>query len=196
MMVGKNPGSSAVARRIKRGSYGVEIGVWRGDSSELFLDKMGPEGVLHLVDSWSVTPYEGTDEHGGFEDYLSRYEKLVGSRDPESFQSYYDKIHNSVKERFAGRGVVIHRMTSEKFFSNPPRTIFNWAYIDASHAYEEVMKDLTSASLLVEAGGVIWGDDYSPKKPGVLQAVDDFANELGLPLENFGGDQYQIKLPR
>jgi hypothetical protein len=44
-----NPGASIVAKQIRKGSIGVEIGVWEGASSLEFAERTGH---LHLVDPW------------------------------------------------------------------------------------------------------------------------------------------------
>jgi hypothetical protein len=44
-----NPGASIVAKLLPENSIGVEIGVWRGDSSVEFLERAA---FLHLVDPW------------------------------------------------------------------------------------------------------------------------------------------------
>ena len=54
MMLGKNVGSEETWKRIPFNSVGVEIGVWKGDSSEKFLRKASH---LHLVDQWSPIAY-------------------------------------------------------------------------------------------------------------------------------------------
>ena len=51
MMVGRNIGSTETAKRIPKDSVGVEIGVWRGDTTEKFI-KNAKEIVA--VDPWSV----------------------------------------------------------------------------------------------------------------------------------------------
>lgn len=67
-----------------------------------------------------------------------------------------------------------------------PDDHFSWIYIDASHAYLNVKKDLSSAKRKVQVGGYIVCNDYTPWSPfemtpyGVLQAVNEF-----LTLESF-----------
>ena len=185
MMFGKNRGAAAVAARIPQGSIGLEIGVWKGDSSELFLHKASH---LHLVDPWSVTAYEKSKEFGGFNEYLKRYSQLVGRPDKKAFQDYYDTVYGSVVKRFEGRPVTIHRCTSEKFFMNFKDTV-DWAYIDGSHSEEGCYHDLLGCLRIVNWR--IFGDDYGTKE-GVTNAVDRVVKELGVKLEVFGGDQYQL----
>jgi hypothetical protein len=194
MMYGQNLGSEKTCERIPLGTVGIEIGVWKGDSSARFLTRCGH---LHLVDSWSPISYEHSTEHGSYENYLKRYEELVGSKNPADYQKFYDNIANGVQQRFKNSSVTIHRMNSREFFK-----IFNdrvdWVYVDGDHSYNGVMHDLTNALQVLNSNGIILGDDYAmipPKaghKPDVKRAVDDFVKKHNLKFDNFYGTQYEI----
>ncbi len=190
MMVGKNIGSDETWQRIPKGSVGVEIGVWRGDSSVKFLRRASH---LHLVDSWSVIPYQHNDEHGGYDAYLDRYARMVGSRNPNDFQAYYDGVYRSVIERFQGQSVTIHRLSSDKFFAVFKQQV-DWVYVDADHSFDGCLRDLENSLTIVKPGGTIFGDDYT-NKPGVRRAVDEFVARNHFEFENFHGTQYRIEVP-
>lgn len=186
-MFGKNTGARQVLRHLPGDSIGVEIGVWKGLSSEVFLEKAAH---LHMVDPWSPAAYLESDEFGSFDDYLDRYSVLTGGSDEASFQHYYDKIYASVAARFADLPVTIHRMTSSEFFKNFDG-LADWFYIDGLHSFSGCLADLRGASKICRYA--IFGDDYGVK-PGVTQAVDKFIEETGLMLERFGADQYLIRI--
>jgi hypothetical protein len=186
-MYGRNIDSEETWKRIPENSVGVEIGVWKGDSSDKFLRRARH---MHLVDSWSPISYENSDEHGNYENYLKRYSKLVGSDNPEDFQRYYDNIYNSVVERFKEQSITIHRMSSEQFFKTFTEKV-DWVYVDGDHSYEGCLKDLRNCLKIVKPGGMIFGDDYT-NKPGVHQAVNQFIAETNLPFNNFYETQYEI----
>lgn len=189
MMFGRNKGAKMTADRIVPGTVGVEIGVWKGDTADLFLSR----GIkhLHLVDPWCVGAYKATAEFGGFTNYLARYQKLVGSDDPRAFQNYYDGVANTVARRFKHSPVTIHRQTSREFFAEhipgPPQ--FDWVYLDGSHAYAEVMNDLICAGQVSK--GPIYGDDYG-NKSGVTKAVNDYVDQRGCNIQVYGGNQYEL----
>jgi hypothetical protein len=167
MMFGKNLSVDAVVARIPKGSIGVEIGVWRGDSAAKFLTKAAR---LHLVDPWSVSPYQNDP------DYLKRYSVLVGSGTIKDFQQYYEAVFRSVCQRFVNEPVIVHRMTSAQFFAIF-RDKVDWVYIDGLHTYEGCLADIHGARQILLPGGVIYGDDYGVK-PGVTQAVDEMGGEV------------------
>jgi hypothetical protein len=185
MMYGSNTGSDETWKRIPQGSIGVEIGVWKGDSSAKFLKRAGH---LHLVDPWAVEPYSDSEEYGGYMAYLKRYAKLVGSSDPADFQKHYDGIYQAVQKRFKDAQVTIHRCTSAEFFRTFKGRVY-WAYVDGSHTFEGCLADLRGAREIVDQ--YIFGDDYG-NRPQVKRAVDTFVAETGLQFEPFGLNQYQI----
>lgn len=189
MMFGRNPGSDETWKKIPEGSIGVELGVWKGESSEKFLRRAKH---LHLVDPWSAVAYEDSDEFGDYQGYLNRYSKLVGSNDPKDFQKFYDGIHNMVAKKFQNQPVTIHRMTTDDFFINFTDQV-DWVYVDALHSFDGCLNDLKNSLSIIKPGGAILGDDYGTKD-GVTDAVNSFIEETGLKLNNFFMDQFEIKV--
>ncbi len=187
MMYGENNGTDETWKRIPEGSVGIEIGVWKGNSSVKFLRRAQK---LHLVDPWSPIAYEDSEEFGDYATYLNRYKKIVGSDKPKDFQLFYDntykatldRINRELKKYFVEQNVtkevVIHRQTSEEFFKTFNEKV-DWVYVDGSHAYDLVLADLECSLEIIKHGGSIFGDDYSDKKPEVKRAVDDFCVFLG-----------------
>lgn len=188
---GRNKGGKSTAKKIPKNSIGVEIGVWKGFTSEHFIKKAKH---LHLVDSWSVIPYQESDEHGDYENYISRYADMVGSNNPDDFQKYYDSVYESVCKKFQGKNVTIHRTTSSEFFYKFYEKV-DWIYVDGDHSYAGCFHDLENSKKIVKKGGTIFGDDYDKlEKPGVKKAVDEFVGKYNLALETYAGDQYRIDL--
>jgi hypothetical protein len=187
MMFGKNLGSAKVAALIPVGSVGVEIGVWRGDSTALFLEKAQH---VHCVDPWAVAAYEDSDEFGDYQAYLSRYSRLVGSSDPLEFQKYYDRVHREVCDRFPSELVTVHRCTSRYFFTKFCHKV-DWVYVDGSHSLRGCSADLHGAKGILKPGGVIYGDDYG-NKVGVTAAVSLFTQAHRHSFRELGSNQYMI----
>ena len=190
MMFGKNPGTDATWKRIPELSIGAELGVWKGESSAKFLKRARH---IHLVDAWATEVFEGSNEFGSYQAYLERYSKLTGEATTEGFQRYYDKIYEGVKKSFYGRPVTIHRMSTAQWFDTFDQKL-DWIYVDASHGYEGCLHDLTRAVGMIKPGGILFGDDYGPKKIGVKNAVDQFIKNTGYTLNNFHDDQFEVKI--
>lgn len=185
MMFGRNDGIDRVVNDIRRGSTGVEVGVWRGDSSARLLQKAG---FLHLVDPWAVTAYADSDEFGNYQSYLARYSKLVGSADPAAFQAYYDGVYESVQDRFKNSPVTIHRCKSHEFFETFGGRV-DWVYIDGAHSYDGCLSDLEDAACITDT---IYGDDYLTKE-GVTKAVREFLDLVPeAEFKGLGRRQYKI----
>ena len=206
-MFGNNPGTDETWKLIPQGSVGIELGVWKGDSTDKFLRRAK---FVHAVDAWSPEPYKTTDEFGDYQRYLDRYSVLTGRSTPEEFKKFYDQIFNGVVNRFKNKPVMIWRMDTNEFFKewrskeNLTDSVthgwqdgypkVDWIYVDASHAYDQVLLDLHNSVDIVKPGGIIFGDDYSDKKPGVRNAVDKFVQLTGFNFVNFHDDQYYIEV--
>jgi len=195
MMAGKNTQSKHIMHRIPTGSIGCEIGVWKGETSQLFLERQLKQ--LHLVDPYSTAPYNTPALK---ERLLSRYKNMIGSDKEEDFQKYYDQIYDGVKTKFSKYPEVrIHRMTSTEYFNSIEDRSLDWIYIDGAHDFEGCLKDLKQAWTKVKIGGSIFGDDYkwgitTLGKPGVVQAVDAFSAEYKVYPKAFGETNFEIKV--
>jgi len=181
---------------IPKHSRGAEIGVWHGFTSlEIMRHRKLKE--LHLVDPWSIKPYQKGSEHGTFKQYLARYKGVVKSDHPHDFQAHYDRIYDEVVDRFKPyKQVKIHRMTSRVWF-DAFKGKLDWVYLDADHSFDGCFADLCSSRRVVRKGGLIFGDDYRwpgavTGKPGVNKAVDYFRKIWGFDLQRIGENQYKF----
>ena len=55
-------------------------------------------------------------------------------------------------------------------------------HLDASHGYEDILRDTEAYWPLVDPGGFLVGDDYGEAWVGVTRAADEFAARLGTEL--------------
>lgn len=200
MMGGENSDSANIMGLVPEGSTGAEIGVWKGKTSKMFLERN--PGRLYLVDPWSVDPYR--DGRGGFESfeaYLKNYSKLVGGKTEEEFQALYDAVFSTVTRKLGGDPrVVVCRMTSDVFFERELKEPLDWVYVDGDHSEEGTYKDLGNAWEAVKAGGFVMGDDYRYRdtfwgKEGVTAAVRRFCAEKKVGMKRFGEIQWVVGKP-
>jgi len=187
MMYGENPGTDQTWYRMKPGSVGAELGVWKGESTIKFLNVASH---IHMVDPWSVQPYLD-NEHIDKNRYFNRYSNLVGSDNAQDFQNYYDEIYEEVNKKFKNKSVTIYRMTTTEWFEQFNEKL-DWVYVDARHDTPGVLEDLHNSLKVLKSGGIIYGDDYGYDKYSVKMGVDQFIKETGLTLDNFYKDQYEI----
>ena len=190
MMIGQNRNSVSILSKIPPNTVGAEIGVWKGDSSELFLKTVKPS-EFHLVDPWSFDAFAENLSEEEYEKEIQKYSVLTNGKDRASFEEYYDKIYESVKTRFKSyTNVVIHRKTSTEWFNTFDKKL-DWIYIDGDHTYDGCLNDLKNCLKVMKPNSVIFGDDYG-NKPDVKRAVDDFTIDKNLTI--IGKNQFMIEV--
>jgi SAM-dependent methyltransferase len=146
------------------GKIGAEIGVFRGDFSEVVVELARPEKYF-LIDPW---------ENQSGEDLKKAWYAEGSSNDMEV-------VHQGVQKRFAkeiAKGTVeIRRGYSQSVLSDFAVDSLDFIYIDGDHRYEGALADLVDAWRIVKPGGIIALDDYTLGgwwKGGVAFAVHHF----------------------
>ena len=189
-MLGQNINSVSILDKIPSNSFGAEIGVWKGDSSELFLKTTSPK-ELHLVDPWSFDSFAENLSEDEYRKEVEKYSKITNGKDRKSFEKYYDKIYQSVVLRFKSRSnVIIHRKSSTEWFNTFNKKL-DWIYIDGDHTYNGCLNDLVNCLKVMKPNSFIFGDDYG-NKPDVKRAVDEFAKDKNLTI--LGKNQFMIEV--
>lgn len=64
---------------------------------------------------------------------------------------------------------------SRQFDPSPYKASMGLVLVDGSHEFDCVQSDSENAMVMVGPGGVVVWDDYSPRWPGVVRAVDELA---------------------
>lgn len=135
----------------------LEIGVYMGDSVDIF--------SKHFKNIYAIDPWDMCEEKcpvNGF--YMSDVEKFFDENVLKN-NSNVTKIKNF----------------SHNVCNNYADEFFNMIYVDGSHIYKDVLKDLQDWSKKVKVGGVISGHDYD--LPQVYSAIMDFFKKP--PLKTF-----------
>ncbi|EEE36228.1 hypothetical protein RKLH11_61 [Rhodobacteraceae bacterium KLH11] len=172
-------------RTMPHGKLSVEIGVWRGEFSQILLDELKPS-KLCLIDPWGVQP----DPDGGA--------SLAGARSQDDM----DRIYESVRERYSTE-IAKGQLSVIRDFSLPALHLFDdqsigFAYLDGDHSYEGVKADLEALLPKMIEGGVIMLDDYHRRgwwKDGVMRAFHEFlgANPADLRIKAIKGAQVAVQ---
>lgn len=146
----------------------AEIGVWKGDFSQLILSRTQPS-KLHLIDPWLFQPEFAKRMYGG---------SVAKS------QQDMDDILEEVRSKVADSpNVVFNRQKSADALPDFEDDYFDWVYIDGNHYYDYVRADLNLCLRKVKPGGAITGDDYGwGKRYGfpIRKAVQEFVEANGL----------------
>lgn len=133
----------------------VEVGVAQAVFASAFLERWNGH-TLWLVDDYtSHAEYPG-NRHG---DLLSACLNLT---------------------RFPGRFRFLGMRSEAAAAFLPDWAKPGFVYIDAAHDFNSVCADLKAWWPKVEAGGILAGHDYDPTHPGVVAAVDRFAEANNL----------------
>jgi len=150
---------------------GVEVGVERGEYSEIILQNSNLS-ILYSIDSW----------------------KEFSKEEYKDINNHNQKKHNQNKKeteqrlkKYKGRSQV-WQMLSEDAAAIFKNNSLDFVYIDANHSYEGCKKDIELWYPKIKQGGVLAGHDYiedgqySEGIFGVKKAVNEFIKKNKLKL--------------
>lgn len=156
---------ACVLNHIPKHSVCAEIGVYRGDFSQLILRREPKK--LHLIDPWK---FEEDPAYAG-----SFYGGTLG-KNQAKMESVYQSVLCRFRSEIRSEVVEVHRSSSAKSSVRFPDSYFDWIYIDGNHQYEFVKADLEMFLPKVKPRGLVAGDDYDTSgwwQDGVTKAVDE-----------------------
>jgi hypothetical protein len=145
----------ALLERLPAGGVCAEIGVDQGDfTAEIFA--ISQPSRLHLIDMWGTRRYS---------------------------QRKFERVTSRFDTRIADGSVVVHRQSSLDAAAEFDDNVFDWVYVDTTHAYELTAAELRAYAPKVKPGGFIAGHDYAMGnwskvlRYGVIEAVHEFCVE-------------------
>ncbi len=144
----------------------IEVGCWQGRSTLALADNT--PGRVWAVDHWRGT---AGDPH------LAEVRKLGGPN------GLFAQFQRNIGDR---NNVTAMRMDANDAAAVCLPQFADLVFLDASHAYADVKRDIQTFRPLVKPGGILCGHDYAcPSHPGVQQAVDECfpkVNRAGLSI--------------
>lgn len=146
----------SIVKEFKSGSKFVEVGCWKGRSSSFLAVEIANSDKdisLYCVDTW-----EGSIEHTEEQGLSSLYDTFINNMKP--VENYYFPLKLTSLE------------AAKKFEDNS----LDFVFLDASHEYEDVKKDIQEWLPKVKPGGILAGHDYYLNEDwfvGVKQAVNE-----------------------
>lgn len=163
----------------------MELGVCKGDNAQQLLQRLEPAPLV-LVDSWSAASnraYSPFDSLPPWIDPPETYDFYFGG--PTREQATWDRLYEGCRQRFADRTDVhiVRAFTNEAgpaIRSHAGDVPFDLVYVDASHQYEYVLRDLMLFQDLVGPNGCFMLNDCCHSEAGlrqnlgVLEAVGNF----------------------
>lgn len=168
----------------------IELGVCKGDNAQHLLERLAPKPLV-LVDSWnaaSLDAYSPFDPLPDWVDPPETYDFYFGG--PTREQATWDRLYAGCQQRFAGQpDVHIVRSFSDTAIPGVQAVAgtdpFDLVYVDASHQYEYVLRDLMLYQDLVGPNGCFMLNDCCHslagmrQNLGVLEAVGHFLKRSG-----------------
>jgi hypothetical protein len=136
---------------------GAEVGVWKGEFSEVLLKSNPGLDLLLCVDPWSKQP-------GYLED----------KNDDAVMERAFKEAQARLAPYLRSRAI---RKPSIEAARQVEDASLDFVYIDGNHRYEAVMQDLEAWTPKVRAGGIVAGHDFftkTKKHIDVERAVRDF----------------------
>lgn len=162
----------------------VEIGVWKGEFSQVLLDALLPKH-LYLIDPWQYFPSE--EQESAFAGQTKSAE--------------FDAIHQSVAAKYqreidAGQVRILRQKSVPALLTFDDKSI-DFAYVDGDHSYEGIKSDLIALYPKMRSGGRMVFDDYHRRgwwKDDVLRAIHEFigAHPTGVRVHAVEGAQISI----
>lgn len=151
---------------LPKNSIGVEIGVFRGEFSDIILEIVNPN-KLYLIDPWIGTINSG-DKNGENMQYING-------------DNYYNDV---ILPKYKNDERVNVIKSYSKELLNFEDDFFDWGYIDGDHTYDGVKFDLELLRNKIKNGGIILGHDYiKPRFTGVVMAVNEFCDKYNLSIK-------------
>ena len=131
---------------------GAEVGVARGYFSRILCQRV-PNLKLYCIDAWQ--PWFGAS-HG-------------------ETQERFDRLYQDARQRLAPFNCEIIRDWSMEAVKRFADESLDFVYIDCSHDYKSVMKDIKAWSNKVKKGGIVSGHDYiTPKE--ILKKLPQYSS--------------------
>lgn len=149
-------------QRARDGAVFVELGCWKGRSTSFMgveIHNSGKQVTFYAIDHWKGSDAETHDEDEDFQ----------AGRIHEVFLRNIEPVKQHV------RWIKQDSAESASLFVDGS---VDFVYVDASHTFEAVAKDLDAWWPKLKPGGVIAGDDW--QFTGVARAVTEFAQRMGV----------------
>lgn len=142
-----------VAGFLKEPADVLEIGSWFGaGSTQIWLAALKPGSSLTIIDSWkSYFAAKDRPTSGASAIHMDAVpQHAISSTLRRVFQ------HEATN---SGLRINVIRADSAAFLPILKDALFDLIYVDGSHYYEDVKRDLQQALRLIRPGGIIAGDD-------------------------------------
>lgn len=154
----------------------VDVGVWKGQSSinmAKTIQSLNLDGAVISIDTFlgSIEHFDYIQDSGQDNFAKNLFERVAGGR-----PNLYEIFLNNILYLDLQDLIIPLPQTSSNAAKMLKLNKINptFIYIDASHEYDDVKKDINDYFNILEKNGVMVCDDYSLGWAGVKKAVDEF----------------------
>jgi len=153
----------------------IEVGTWKGQSA-INMGKYCKDNKLstqiYCVDTW----LGALEFWGDLKDTPERNLLLKNGYPQIYYQFLSNVVHNEVQDYITP--LPMTSLIGAKYFESQKMKA-ELIYIDASHDYVDVIRDIKAYYDLLTPNGIIFGDDYEAWQD-VKKAVNEFATVVGI----------------
>ena len=165
----------------KNGDTLVEVGSFLGKSACYMMEKIGSSGKelrFYCVDLFTITTDEG-DGAMPWGENAKTWQAANGGVDA-LYLAFLKNISNNTPSNLTGHFREDSSGSAAHFEDNS----VHFCFIDASHLYGNVKKDLNAWYPKIKPGGFLAGHDFGDGTNGVGIAVKEFCAERNLEFRN------------
>lgn len=138
------------------GSHFVEIGCFMGRSATCMAQLIKFHNKSIRFDA--IDHFKGSDEH---QELLQNKNLIDIFKQNLTEADVIDKVNV----------IQSDSISASKLYEDKS---LDFIFIDASHDYDSVVLDIKNWFPKLKINGILAGDDYTPKHPGVIKAVDEY----------------------
>lgn len=127
-------------------------------------------GVQYGYNAWIMHRFFNPEELCLIDPYTEQPDGMNGLKTSESSMI---KAHTLLEELSNLAGLRWFKERSQTAYKHFPDEYFDFVYVDGDYSYENVKEDILSWYPKLRKGGVMAGQDYLPRFPGMVKAVDE-----------------------
>jgi hypothetical protein len=161
----------------------VEVGTFLGKSAMYMMEKIKESQKnikFYCVDLFTITPDHGDGEMPDGQN-ARIWQNENGGKDA-LYNSFLHNINNSIAKDCLAGHYRCDSADGAKYFEDQS---VDFCFIDASHLYENVYKDLNAWLPKIKSGGILAGHDFDfHGNNGVGKAVNQFCQENNFTYNN------------
>lgn len=142
-----------------QGQVAVEVGSYRGKSASYIAAALPDTATLYCVDPWQNSP-------------------TIRERQYRTDQNYAHFVANIEACGLSNKVVAVQGFSS--YVASQWDKQVSFLHLDGGHEYDEVLSDLDCWMPHMAGDGIVVFDDYSPRFPGIEEAVHKWFDKVTL----------------